>query len=63
MSEAGGFAQRVKEHSLTRWRGSKKEVAFRRGGLVGVRGYGRGRIGGKQRKALRRKASHLFGFW
>ena len=54
--------QRVKEPSLTRWRGSKKEVAFRRGGLVGVRGYGRGRIGEKQRKALQCKASRLFVF-
>ena len=62
MSEAGGFAQRVKEHSLTRWRGLKKEVAFRRGGLVGVRGYGRERIGGKQRKAVQRKASNGFIF-
>ena len=37
--------------------GVKKEVAFRRCGLVGVRGYGRERSGGKQRKPLQRKGS------
>ena len=50
------FYRRVKK-SLTRRRVSKKEVAFRRCGLVGVRGYGRERSGGKQRKTLQRKGS------
>ena len=49
--------RRVKESSLTRWQAVKKEVAFRRGDLVGVRGYGRERISGKQRKPLQRKGS------
>ena len=51
------FYRRVKDSSLTRRRVSKKEVAFRRCGLVGVRGYGRERSGGKQRKPLQRKGS------
>ncbi len=60
MIKSGDFSplfQRVKEPSLTRWQTVKKEVAFRRCGLVGVRGYGRGRSGGKQRKPLRCKGS------
>ena len=43
--------------SLTRWQAVKKEVAFRQQSSVGVRGYGRERIGGKQRKPLQRKGS------
>ena len=52
-----GSFQRVKEPSLTRWWVSKKEVAFRQQSSVGVRGYGRRFVGGKQRKALQYKAS------